>query len=396
MKQQPTDFAGATIVTSSQWPHALQLCHSFSLYHPGKTFHLLALDLPPSGLSFPEHLQVTWAMDLGVPDFLVAAMQYQPLELVARVKSRFLLQLLDQHEKILYLAPEIQVCGALYSILTCLDTTPVILTPRYITPFAGEYPFEEIEALKSGHYHSGFLALHHGPISTAFLRWLDKRCHELAFDEPTQGLCLDQKWLNLAPCLFPGIHIERSPGLLVGPWNLHERSLSFQNNIWWVNSTVPLLLFFHQDSGPSLGPTPCSPLMGPLPFSPVSPFASFSDGLPISSVARRVFSISPFHTNGEDPFASTSQFALFCQQNYLVGSSHIQLHPEPLPPHSILSRLIRWSFCTVLRLFGAPWYERLLKYLRYLCSIRNQHELFFDHKTPERAGLAPQVYQRLK
>lgn len=397
-------FIGATAVTRPDWPAALHLAETFRQHHPASELHILALEGPSDNLPLPGNLLITWARDLGLPDFQSAAMQYQPEELLARLKPRFLLRLLENSEAVVFLAPQTHVCGPLDGVLQSLETASILLVPRYLAPFPDTCPVEEVEALMSGQYHAGFMVVRRSSTGLAFLNWLDERCRELAFDEPSQGLCLDQKWLNLAPCLFPETRIERSPGLCVGPWNLHEYQLQLRDHRWWVDPNNPLVLFHRAEPSAfpaSNGPTPSLPDFCFLPvadtqFDSASAFAHFSDGAPVSAVARKVFAISPFYNNGEDPFHASSQFARFCRHHHLIGPVQPRLHPAPLPSNDFFAVLLRWGFYAVLRIFGAPLYEMFLKYLRYLSAVRNQHELFFGTTTPAKIGLDPQVYARIQ
>ncbi|MBI4890199.1 MAG: hypothetical protein HY821_06200 [Acidobacteria bacterium] len=53
----------------------------------------------------------------------------------------------------------------------------------------------------------------------------------------------DQKWIDLMPCFFPGVRIERSTRFNVAYWNLASRIVEFENGKWTVDGQP--LGFFH-------------------------------------------------------------------------------------------------------------------------------------------------------
>jgi hypothetical protein len=387
----------ATVVGRSSWGRALRLRATWLRHHPDRELHFLALEEPPPGLALPADLPLTRVEELELPDFPACAMRFQASELVARVKPRFLLRLLERFEKVVCVDAHFVVCGSLNPVFDLLDRAPLVLTPRFLQPFPEACPEPELEALRSGHFHPGVIAV--GRTGADFLRWLDARCRELAFDEPAHGLGRDSKWLNLAPAIFPGVHIERSPSQLVGPWNLHERELCFRDGAWRVNDGAPLRILDVEGldlvQRPDLEPLleaagaghPIEPSVCP------SRFERFEDGTPVTALARRIFAISALAESSEDPFAADSEFLSFCRKHHLV---------EDAPPSSAVSDpqgpaagLVRAAFSWFLRCFGGVRYELLLKYLRFLSSARNQQELFFAQRKPEKTGLDPEVFERV-
>ena len=387
----------ATVVGGSSWASALRLRDTWMRHHPDCQLHFLALEEPPPGLVLPADLPLTRVEELRLPDFPACAMRFQAHELVARVKPRFLLRLLEQFEKVVFVDAQFVVCGSLDPLFDLLDQSSVVLTPRFLQPFPEACPEAEVVTLRSGHFHPGLIGV--GRTGADFLRWLDARCRELAFDEPSHGLGLDSKWLNLVPAIFPGVHIERSPSLLVGPWNLHERDIRPRDGSWWVNGVAPLRILDVAGLDSAQRPELASLLESLAADNPMesivceSKFERFEDGTPVSALARRIFAISEFAERPENPFAAHSEFLRFCRKRGLVEVSPAL--SAAFDSGGLGERLVRAAFSWFLRCFGCVRYALLLKYLRFLSSARNQQELFFAPRKPQKTGLDPEVFERV-
>ena len=71
-----------------------------------------------------------------------------------------------------------------------------------------------------------------------------RRGGKLGNIDVTEGIFVDQKWINLFPCFSDDIRILRLPGCNMAYWNLHERKLSKSVDGWLVND-LSRLMFFH-------------------------------------------------------------------------------------------------------------------------------------------------------
>lgn len=397
MKPVPQSFAVASVVPHNRWPEAAQLADSLAQHHPGTPLFLLALEALPSEVKPPANASLIFSSALALSDFTSSAMQYSSAELCARMKPALLLHLFPKFETLVLLAPETLVCSPLDFIFQQVADASVLLTPRYVRPFPKADPFPEIEALQTGHFHDALLVVRRTPTSLRLLRWMEDRCRTLAFDEPAQNLCRDRKWLNLVPCLFPEVRIERSPALLIDPFNLHERALTRdRNGRWIVDGALPLLLF-HRASANHYAPVP--PEFA-LPERRVKEAPSrlneFECGAPISAAARRIYSAWSHRVPSENPFAEGSRFEEFCRRQGLLGSMNPPLRPEQLPVGHRVAAVIRWGLRATAFLLGPHRYEMLVRYLRHICSMRNQHGLFFDGDPEARSGLDPMVSSQLR
>ena len=100
-----------------------------------------------------------------------------------------------------------------------------------------------LDILLAGSYNLGFLAIGATPTTRTFLKWWQERLYancQIAFDK---GMFVDQRWIDLVPGLFDGVHILREPEYNVAYWNLHSRSVEFSNGRLTVNGES--CRFFH-------------------------------------------------------------------------------------------------------------------------------------------------------
>src|SRR6185503_13332941 len=75
-----------------------------------------------------------------------------------------------------------------------------------------------------------------------FLEWWSRRVFDKCIADTQQGLFVDQRWLDLVPGLFEGVHILRNTAYNVGHWGLTHRRLERHQDGIRVNG-VPLALF---------------------------------------------------------------------------------------------------------------------------------------------------------
>ena len=106
----------------------------------------------------------------------------------------------------------------------------------------GKKPGER-HVLESGIYNAGFMGLRNDATVERFIAWWSRRCYDKCIDDIRQGLFVDQRWLDLVPGMFDGVHILRHAGYNVGHWGLTHRRVEAHEGGMRVNG-VPLA-FFH-------------------------------------------------------------------------------------------------------------------------------------------------------
>jgi hypothetical protein len=178
--------------------------------------------------------------------------KFDIIELNTAVKPFFIQYLIKKFSPsfVHYLDPDIKVYGSLSVLDEEMNGKSLLLTPHFYTPVPddGLTPFENL-ALNHGIYNLGYLGVNAKHSETApFLDWWSLRTSNHGFSRVCNGFFVDQLWINLVPIFFKDVCISNHFGSNIGPWNLHERSLSADGkSVLMKNERVPLL-FYHFSS----------------------------------------------------------------------------------------------------------------------------------------------------
>ncbi len=243
----PSPLHFCTIVSKNYIAQARTLAESVRVHHPDSSFTVLLVDRP-DGYFDPnaEPFTVLPIERLPIPDLPRFCFQYNVLELNTAAKPFFLAQLLKMTRaaKLVYLDPDIVVLHQLDALARLLDEHNVVLTPHLLEP----YPLDgkrlhERHILLSGTYNLGFVAVSAGRETDRLLRWWQERMYTGCRDRKKKGMFVDQKWMELAPSYFDGVHILREPGYNIAYWNLHSREITLSEGRVWAAGRPAY--FFH-------------------------------------------------------------------------------------------------------------------------------------------------------
>ena len=237
-----------TIIAKNYAAHARVLAESFREVHPEGTCTVLVVDdfkgfLDPA----QEPFELLGIEEIGLPDPAQMAARYDVTELSTAVKPWLLRTLLarDGVETIAYLDPDIWIADSIAEVATLAGEHNVVLTPHFTTPLPrdGLKPSEE-DILIAGTYNLGFIALGAGETAEALLDWWSERLERHCVVDPANGLFVDQRWIDLAPGIWPGIQVLRDPGYNVAYWNLPRRQLQRDGEAVLVNGEPLRFLHF--------------------------------------------------------------------------------------------------------------------------------------------------------
>ena len=235
-----------TIIAKNYLAQARCLTESFLTHHPEGRVFVLLVDRP-DGYFDPEAepFTVLPVEDVDIPDLEAMVFRYTLLELSTAVKPFFLQHLLRScdYDTVCYFDPDIYFYERVDDIWEQLANFGIVLTPHLTGPLDHEHNPNEILILRSGVYNLGFIGISRRPQSLEFLDWWASRLTKYCVVDHDRGFFVDQRWVDLVPGRFPGVHVNRDPGCNVAYWNLYHREVTREGDRWTVNGKP--LRFFH-------------------------------------------------------------------------------------------------------------------------------------------------------
>lgn len=238
------NFAVFTVCNIAYLPKALVLAESLFKFHEMK-LEVILFDEKQDFDFPPEHINIHWVQDLGVPRWRELAFMYDIIEFSTSLKPFIALQLFKQYQKVVFLDPDTAIFSSLDPILRDLDLYPVVLTPHYRKPQPNTEYESDLGMMRFGSFNLGFFAVREGAEAVEFLMWWSQRCIDFSFMESQFGLSTDQKWVSIAPCFFDFLKISFNSGYNAAPWNTFERKISQFTDGHYYLEDKSRLIFFH-------------------------------------------------------------------------------------------------------------------------------------------------------
>jgi hypothetical protein len=202
--------------------------------HPDWQISALLVDEPPDGIDEAAALagfdHVTKLADLNIPRPTAWLFKHDVVEACTAVKGHMMVRLLEQGADIVvYFDPDIAVFHPIDAVLAALETASIALTPHQLEPNDTDAAVRdnEITSLQYGIFNLGFAAVRNDVHGRAFAKWWSEQLYRACYDDVPHGIFTDQKYCDLVPALFEGLHVIRDPGCNVASWNLSRRTLRF-------------------------------------------------------------------------------------------------------------------------------------------------------------------------
>lgn len=239
-----------TICAKNYLAQALTLRESFLKHNPSLNFFIFLADK----IDGVEDVDGVVALDKSwIPDWVNMAFKYDVIEFNTSIKPFCFGKLFkDGYEKVIYLDPDIYVTRPLDFIYECLNDKSIVLTPHYCDieeHFDGAVSEETFN--KVGIYNLGFCALKNDKVGQEIAKWWQNRLQYKCYSQSSEGLFVDQKWMDYIPGFFPDATcVSSHHGMNVAIWNLHERELYIDDRQGYMirrkktGDEFPLL-FFH-------------------------------------------------------------------------------------------------------------------------------------------------------
>jgi glycosyltransferase involved in cell wall biosynthesis len=238
------EFAACTIVAHNYLPQARILADSFKIHHPESTFYIVVVDRPlEARLIRDGNYQVIPITDINFGDegFEYMATIYDVTEFATSVKPFALSYLLQNHECVFYIDPDIKVFAPLTPLVEKTREIGWSLTPHSVKPIIrnGWQPTEE-EIKGAGIYNLGYIGVTRKRLD--MLNWWETRLRRDCIIDVPRQLFTDQRWVDMAVAMYP-TYIERGSSYNVAYWNLDQRTLWKDGDTYKVDDDV--LRFFH-------------------------------------------------------------------------------------------------------------------------------------------------------
>jgi hypothetical protein len=272
-----------TLCSVNYLAHAKTLGNSLRDHNRDFHFVIGLADRIPKQLDprYFQGVEVIPVEGLGIPQFNEMVQKYNIVELNTAVKPFYMAFLYERDPKVeavIYLDPDILVCGSFARILNRLQTNSIVFTPHSCSYDDSDVNIHyEKVMLWAGVYNLGFVATRRSPETDAFLRWWGIRLEKHCFYRPgVAGSFFDQLWTGLVPIYFRGVFVETDPGYNMCYWNHFERHLAYRDGRYVVNDEHELV-FFHFSGYRVENPEASASRVG----EPIASFAERPDLQPI-------------------------------------------------------------------------------------------------------------------
>jgi GT2 family glycosyltransferase len=267
--------AGCMVTHRRQRAEARAAAEAFAQHHPRSTLYVLGVDCVPNSKWFGERTRVLGLDDLPTSLFADLACTYQVSELCSAIKPTILQHLFNRfdEERIVLFDPEVMVYRPLTEVEQALASHDIVLTPHLLRPlpFKDRTPNDR-DVLRGGAYAESFIGVKRSDQTGTFLAWWHEHILKgegaIVGEGPVyypHGLITARKWLDLAPTLFPGVHLLRDAAYNVSWWNLTHRLITRHDGVYRANGR-PLSTFL---------------FAGFDPYQPTRLTSHFQDRVPI-------------------------------------------------------------------------------------------------------------------
>lgn len=234
-------YAICTISSSSHLFKVRALCRGLKDLTDAD-IHCLVTDADAVGIAVGASLHHIGNLKGSVANAILA--KYRGDELRWACKPLFILHLLAQgYERVIYVDNDVFFFASPDELFGMLQSSSVLLTPHFYTcnPDAEQHWLEA--SFRVGLYNAGFVGVSSKGMNA--MEWWAKCCAYNVRKSAWRGLFDDQRYLDLLPVIFDGIHVLKHQGCNVAGWNIEmsPRSLSDEGKLL-LNGVWPLV-FVH-------------------------------------------------------------------------------------------------------------------------------------------------------
>lgn len=190
-------------------------------------------------------IEIIEMSQLGINDLEEMKFRYDVMELNTAIKPFVFLYLFKQYDRVVYLDPDICVYKEMKEINNAFDEGyHFVLTPHFTGYWKedGKHP-DEPDIMRAGIYNFGFFAAAKCDDSIEVISWWADKLRFLCVNRQTEGIFVDQKWMDLLPARHDKVFILRHNGYNTAYWNLQHRKCECIEGEYYFNGDP--LVFFH-------------------------------------------------------------------------------------------------------------------------------------------------------
>ncbi len=221
--------AFVTVVTRNYAHFARVLMQTCRDHHPDSDLFICYADRPPETWeASTSNAQVLYGDQLKIDSWHRFSFQYTPFELSCALKPFAIAEVLDRgYDEVVYLDGDMAVYGPFTEVFAALKQHTIVITPHLLQPLpVDDHRPNESAFLVSGAYNAGFIAVRASASTSAFISWWKRMCQRQCIIDLAACLFVDQKWFDLLPGMFEGVHVLRNPGYNAGHWSLSQFSIT--------------------------------------------------------------------------------------------------------------------------------------------------------------------------
>jgi hypothetical protein len=230
----PADFAKLAFVTicaRNYLSMADVLMQSVKAHMPEALRICCIIDDPAGASQCDSFDKVLPASDLHLNNFDRFIFGFDIAEAATAIKPKLLMHTLRSHqdiETVVFLDPDILVVSPFLEFGEALAGDRwASVTPHHLHDETDGRMVRKnmLRTLRCGVYNLGFLAIRRCAATSEFLRWWHHKLAEFGLVDFDRGLFVDQKWMDIAVGLFPGIGTLRHTGYNIANWNVARRCI---------------------------------------------------------------------------------------------------------------------------------------------------------------------------
>jgi hypothetical protein len=225
-------------------PRGIVLLESLHLHYPKAYIHVLCLSdrcraaMEKLSLYFVHPISLHELEKVDIELFKVRPTRrlHEYYFTITPCLLRNLLTEGDDIDEITYLDADMMFFSSPEPLFDEDETASVIITPH-------RFPQSYNDLERYGKYNISWLTFRNSVDGLECLEWYRKSCLEWCYDTVEETRFADQKYLDVFPEKFSGVHVMRHQGGGVAPWNVRDSFFTRSRNAVIVNGEP--LIFYH-------------------------------------------------------------------------------------------------------------------------------------------------------